>query len=222
MSLIYDRRKELGSTPAAHALVVGVGHYDLPDLELVTSVRSAEELAKWLMTHDLAVSLGTCRVLLSPLSGISKLENSASRSAATVDEFLLAASDWRKDACLNRDNIALFYFCGHGFQRSATEDLMLFADFGNSVGPALRSAVSVNNLFQGMAPGTDAPEVARTQLYFIDISRTQVRNERYQLSRPTMIFDEYGVGPDDRSGRLFFFTTPGQPAVFGMGARSGF
>ena len=38
----------------------------------------------------------------------------------------------------NRDNIALFFFSGHGFQRSVNEDLVLFEDFGSNVGPSLR------------------------------------------------------------------------------------
>jgi hypothetical protein len=119
------------------------------------------------------------------------------------------AAEWHEDACSNRDNIALFFFSGHGFQRSFAEDLILFEDFGG-VGPALRGAVSVDNLFRGMAPRPGATEVARTQLFFIDASRAPANNERFLLSNPTMVFDEYSSGPDDRSAVIFYSTQPGE------------
>jgi hypothetical protein len=174
----------------------------VPIPRLASSVSSAKAVAEWLEINGLAVPLATCRVLLSD----------GDNGAASVDQFLRAASEWRKDACSNRDNIAFFYFCGMGFQRSPTEDLMLFEDFGG-VGPALRGAVAVDNLFQGMAPGHEAAEIARTQLYFIDTSRTyEFSSERYQLSNPTRIFDEYRAGPDDRSAVVFYATQPGGPS----------
>ena len=209
MSLMCDRREELGSVPAAHALVVGVGQYSQRLPSLGTSVRSAAAIASWLLANDLAVPLSTCRLLVSPPE-TAHLEGPGIASPATIDQFLQAATEWRQDARSNRENIALFYFCGHGFQRSNAEDLMLFEDFDNGLGPALRAAVSVDNLFQGMAPGRETEEIARTQLYFIDISRTQVTTERYQLSKPTMIFDEYRSGPDDRSAVIFYSTQPGE------------
>jgi Caspase domain len=203
MNPAYDRRTEIGLAPGVHALVVGVGQYQNDSIpRLASSVSSAHAVAEWLENNDLAVPLATCRVLVSD----------GENCTASVNHFLQAASDWRKDACSNRDNIALFYFCGMGFQRSPTEDLVLFEDFGG-VGPALRGAVSVDNLFQGMAPGLEAQEIARTQLYFIDTNRAYERSsERYQLSNPTMIFDEYRAGPDDRSAVVFYATQPGSPA----------
>src|SRR5262249_7299460 len=52
----------------------------------------------------------------------------------------------------------------------------------------------------------------RTQLYFIDSSRVHLKDERYEFSRPTMVFDEFNVGPDDRSAVIFYATGPGQQA----------
>ena len=199
-----DRRTRAQSAPGVHALIVGIGRYQQASIpHIASSASSAEAVAEWLKINTLAVPLASCRVLRD--------------GEASVNRFLQAASDWRENACTNRDSIALFYFSGMGFQRSQTEDLMLFEDFGG-VGPALRGAVSVDNLFQGMAPGNDAPEIARTQLYFIDTSRTDEGSlERYQLSSPTVIFDEYRGGPDDRSAVVFYATQPGSHAYVRVG-----
>lgn len=209
MSLVFDCRSTLGSRPAVHALVVGVGEYADRSWYLPPAVASASAIATWLQKHSLAEPLATCRVLFSPSTDLA---GSGPTALATIDNFLRSASEWRADAASHRDNIALFYFSGHGFQRSTQEDLMLFSDFGNSLGPALRGSVSVDNIFRGLAPRPDAPEIARTQLYFIDTSRTVVSNERYQLSRPTMVFDEFSSNPDDRSAIIFYATGPGQNA----------
>lgn len=202
MNRVPDRHTQTGSGPGVHALIVGVGQYPQSSFpRLMSSVSSAKAVAEWLRINRLAVPLSTCRVLLSDGAG----------GGARVEQFLRAASEWREDAGSNKDNIAFFYFCGMGFQRSATEDLILFEDFG-AVGPALRGAVSVDNLFQGMAPGPDAPDIARTQLYFIDSSRTYEEFSRYQFSSPTLIFDEYHAGADDRSAVVFYATQPGTAA----------
>jgi hypothetical protein len=204
MSLVHDQRKALQSSPAVHALLVGVGAYSkvgsLALMDIPDARQSARAVAEWLETNQLSVPLGTCRVLTS---------GNESSSSATVNQFLEMAAEWHEDACSNRDNIALFFFSGHGFQRSFTEDLMLFEDFGG-VGPALRGAVSVDNLFRGMAPRPGATEIARTQLFFIDTSRAPANSERLSLSNPTMVFDEYSAGPDDRSAVIFYSTQPGE------------
>lgn len=202
MSLVYDQRTHLERVPGVHAFIVGIGQYQDQSIpNIASSVSSAKSVAEWLQNKSLAVPLATCRTLLSEGGEV-----------AGVEQFLRAASEWREDACSNRENIAFFYFCGMGFQRSRTEDLMLLEDFGG-IGPALRGAVSVDNLFQGMAPGPEAPGIARTQLYFVDTSRTRERSsEKYELSSPTMIFDEYRAGPDDRSAVVFYSTQPGSPA----------
>jgi Caspase domain len=206
MNLVHDQRDALQTSPAVHALLVGIGAYSKSSsMELANvpdAANSAWAVADWLKENQLSVPLGTCRVLTS---------DSGSSSSATVNQFLELAGEWHDDACSNRDNIALFFFTGNGFQRSFSEDLMLFEDFGG-VGPALRGAVSVDNLFRGMAPRPDASEIARTQLYFIDTSRVPPHSERLALSSPTMVFDEYGGGPDDRSAVIFYSTQPGQHA----------
>lgn len=211
MSLIFDKRAELAGTAGVHALIVGVSEYEHAHMNLDSGARSAEAIVSWLLTHDLAAPLCTCRALFSPADA------QLFGSLATVDNFLHAASAWREDAATNEENITVFYFCGHGMRRSPSEDLMLFSDFGSSIGRALRGAVPVENVFQGMAPSERSSKMARTQLFFIDTSRSVETTGRLEYSAPTLIFDEYITGPDDRSAVIFYATSPGKAAYARFG-----
>src|SRR5437588_42841 len=78
-----------------------------------------------------------------------------------------------------RFSISFFYFVGHGIQSSSAEATVLLENFGDSRGPLLSKAVSINNLFDGMAPSAARQDMALTQLYFIDASRVLPRQLKY-------------------------------------------
>jgi hypothetical protein len=130
-----------------------------------------------------------------------------------VHDFLSAATDWKADATANKDSVTIFYFVGHGLLLNGSAPVMLFEDFGDGVGPSLRSAVSVENLYYGLAPRSSQPNIARTQLFFIDTSRIQT-NEffSFQTANTTPVYDAERAGIDDRSAAIFYATTPGAPA----------
>ena len=80
------------------------------------------------------------------------------------------------DVSEHREGLAWFYFAGHGLELTSTEQAMVLADFGSGYGPLLRRALTVNNLFYGMAPSARMPDVARTQVYFVDTGPRRTQN----------------------------------------------
>jgi len=226
MKPVFDNRADLKGKPACHALVVGVSDYPhivggsapttretFEKTQLSSRALSAARLAEWLIDHRsrLAVPLSTCRVLASATPELLVHDEPVAR--ATVENFVRAATEWAADAAANRDGIALFYFAGHGFELSPTDQVMLLEDFGNGIGPLLRGGVGVTNLFYGMAPSGNAPDIARTQAFFVDMGRTpQPSLQKFERTNTTAVFDANPSAVDDRKAGIFYATSSGSEA----------
>jgi hypothetical protein len=132
--------------------------------------------------------------LAAPACGVAQLER--------------AAKAWREDASVQRDAATLFYFAGHGLQRSRGDQVILLEGFGEA-GRLLQHAVDVNSLRSGMAPAAGRPEIARTQFYFIDACRNLPSVLlSYQQLKANWIFDVEESGKDDRHAPIFFAAPP--------------
>jgi Caspase domain len=236
MPLIFDKRSELGESPGCHALVVGVGSYPhlgtglgssiigaketLPGI-LSSASRSAHSVIDWLCTsyRNSAAPLASCRALISEPSQEYHFMPSISgiTMECTVDDFLSDASEWRADLARNPESIAFFYFCGHSAEISREEPLILLQDFGSSRGPFLRGAVSTNNLFLGMSPWREQPDMARKQVFFID-SCSRYHPEGlsfFQKHNATPVFDAPPFGlSDDRTAVIFKGTGPDESTAY--------
>jgi hypothetical protein len=224
----------LGNKPGVHALLVGVSDYTyLPDddqpptsddfqlRKLHSGAVTAHKIYEWLIKRKdhLAIPLATCRLLLAPSTREEKLEEF--RTPCGVNDFLAAANDWREDALTNRDNAAVFYFAGLGKELPRAEPVILLQDFNNKVGPVLRSAVGVNNLVYGLSPTVWQENIARTQLFFFDTSRTQLPDKQpYQLANATKVFDAQVVTQDDRAVAVFYAARPGMRAFARKGEQT--
>lgn len=189
MSLVIDRRQDVPG-PGVHALVVGVSKYahlpahDLPpeaatwDLKsLGTSALAAAAVADWLRGAgaNLAKPLKTLRLLLSPtdIELARRADWPAPLTEPTRNAFESAIVEWRKDCESSRDNVAFFYFAGHGFTRGRGDNnLLLTSSDLFAPGYTLKNAVLASNIFNGMAPQTATDNVAREQFYFFDCCRT--------------------------------------------------
>jgi hypothetical protein len=215
--------------PAAiHALIVGVSDYmylpggsgspssrsqTLGLAQLTASARSAATVRDWLnaVQPRLPLPLGSCRVLLSPSAGERGIEEGA--DAATQEHVRAAAIDWREDCSSHRDNIALFFFAGHGIRRTQDDATLLCADFAEDGGSLLYRAIDVQNLFSGMAPSSDHPEMARTQLWFIDACQAAPSAfDRFETSYASAVWDTPLAGFDDRCAPKFWAAVPGTSA----------
>ncbi|MEP7302783.1 MAG: caspase family protein [Caldimonas sp.] len=178
---------------------------------------------QWLHEHaaSLPAPLGVCELLLSP----SVLEPDAAGVAqrATMENFELAANTWREAARSHRDNIALFYFAGHGLIRNTTEkaQVLLLEEFGSKPHKILSSGVEMANVVNGMASLSELDPMARMQLYFIDACRSFPDTlTAYQEQQGSTIWDIPAVDPkvpykDDRLAPVIYTAEPGATA-FGV------
>jgi hypothetical protein len=225
MCLVYDQR-HLGG-PGVHALLIGVSAYPhlegggsepAPDTygmgQLTVAASTAVEFSRWLQSHtdELAVPLSTCRLLVAPSAGEAEVPPGAGRPV--LDEVQRAALAWREDAASDERNIAVFYFAGHGVQRSKDDAIAILEDFGDrSSGRALGKAISTKSVFDGMSIGAEFRRMATTQVYFIDACRIEPGEfRRFASMTPSQVFDEEVSATDQRCAPIFHASAPGTNA----------
>ncbi|GAA0460283.1 hypothetical protein Ade02nite_14530 [Paractinoplanes deccanensis] len=174
-----------GPGARVHAFVVGVGNYPycddpprtgtasriLGDLGSVTSPPpSAAAVAGWLAgmpRGDGDIPVGTVEVLISSPTVASVQRDDGEWvpvSPATFANFRDAFSRWLDRCDSDPGNIALFYFCGHGWHRDG--QLLLLEDLGKQRRRLLESCVELSEIRTVMQHCR-----ARTQLYFVDACR---------------------------------------------------
>jgi len=214
-SLRIDTRATLQGRPGTHAFIVGVDHYpNLPKdgepdtdrsfglRQLRWSVASARAFYRWLVEEysNPAAPLATCRVLASHGEQPAADDPFADVAGASLDDFLFAAHDWRADAALHPESVAIFYFAGNGIQVSKEQVVLLMRDFGQPAGGMLRQAIDLSTLVGGMAPASQRSSIARTQLYVLETVRVPPVSFTYFASTGTTpVWDLELPGLDDRS-----------------------
>jgi hypothetical protein len=184
MSLVYPASDPNVSTPQTHALLIGVGHY--PHLiqgggalainhfnmgQLPSPPASAQAMAKWLIekrttTHvNTLAPLGTVELLLSPTSYTDPTGASRTVDDATFANISTAFQSWLSRCNRNPDNIGIFYFCGHGLER--TDTYLLASDHGDSSYLPWRNTINLS----ATELGVRAAAKARTFSWLIDACR---------------------------------------------------
>jgi len=232
MTFVVDQRARVGGGPGIHALLLGVSAYrhlpTQPDPEAADTLRlgqlscaaiSAYRLAQWLQqpTGHLALPLITLRLLISPSEAElnAEPELAALEAGCTLQQVREAARDWSEDASTHPESIAIFYFGGHGIQRSKGDCVLLLEDFADGEGGVLEKAISARNVHNGMAP-TASPHrrcVARSQLYLLDACRVDSPRLRdLEATDPSVLWTTEMGGVDDRRAPTFFATVPGDAA----------
>jgi hypothetical protein len=180
---------------------------------LASAALSAYQVAQWLITHadKLKVPLVTLDLMVSPsdreIANERALESL--RVPCEVNDFRQSANEWRRLARVDPKSSTIFYFAGLGKELPQSEPILLFSDFGDEDGPILRGSVLVNNLVFGLSPSERQRDIARTQLFFIDSSRTNFELKKYERDNPTPIFDAALLGIDDRCAPVFYASRPG-------------
>jgi hypothetical protein len=237
-ALVFAHQQADESTPALHALIIGVSHYPFMAAEktgreafelqqTASPARTAMAIRRWLQENSdyLPVPLGSVRLLLSPSEEEKTVEPDlqSSGDSATRNNVLAAAAEWRRDASSNPNNVTFFYFAGHGVQRGAGDDVMLLEDFGDRVGGLLYNAIDQAMLIAGMAPSRGKPRIGRTQFYFFDSCRVRpFVFHRYDKLNTTPVFTvELGM-EDDRDCPVFFASGAGAKAYGIVGGLSFF
>jgi hypothetical protein len=239
MSLVYDRREELAGQPACHALIVGIsdyahlggpgqppGEYSLRKLD--SAALTAFRMCQWLLKRkdDLSAKLATCRLLLAPSRKEMEVEPALSSLPhdCTYDALEEAALAWREDCRLNKKHLAFFHYSGHGVQRTAEDSILLTQRFGRPGFNPMREAVSLMNIFGGMAQTAESPDMAMAQLYFVDACRSFPQELKdFDVNDPQKIFKiNLGNGRDDRHAPIFFGSVPDSNAYGRVGKTSVF
>jgi len=228
--LVFDRRSELQGQPGLHALIVGVSAYPhlpggtgtpAPDSfgmqQLSSSALTAYKMYRWLLERqrNLSVPFATCRLLLSPSPEEApiKPELNSLADSCTLDKFLTAVMDWRSDASSHKDNVTFFYFAGHGVQRSKGDQVLLLEDFGDGIGGTFTKAVNTKNIYNGMVKSITRPNMAQTQLYFVDACTiTPSRFKLYEQMETSSVWNIELSGRDDRRASIFYAAVPGSKA----------
>lgn len=240
MALILNN-KAVGNGPGLHALVVGVSQYDfLPGVNdppkdatwglnsLGCTALSAANVAEWLIREQnsanaarrLAQPLTTLSVLLSPTEVEKPLLPpwAAPLVSTKRDEFRIAARQWHEDCQSHPDNIAFFYYAGHGVSRGRgeAEALMTFSDLFDPMDSRLAKMVSARNIIYGMAPQSPGDRVARKQFFFFDCCRTfpeEMKTYDDKSVQPVLdIKVSEGVQDDRHYAR--FFAVPDTAAAY--------
>jgi hypothetical protein len=238
MTLVLDNRAQLGQVPALHVLIAGVSLYPhLPDgggtaapddfgmQQLTSTALSAFRLYEWIVDRqgNFPMPLATIRLLLAPSEAEIDVEPQLAgvNSSCELGQFQTAAMDWRADAAVDPAGMTLFYFAGHGVQRSKGDSVLLLQDFGDGRGGALDKAINFRSLHNGMAPSRERPNISRMQLYFVDACR--LRPERfsaYEQMNTGNVWDVELSGEDDRRAPIYFASVPGALAYAWRGKQT--
>lgn len=180
MTLVYSANRP-AADPQTHAIVIGVNDY--PHLnggssyavqpapqtfglgQLTSPVVSARELATWLEKkyRNNVAPLGTLELLLSADNQLPAAE------PPTFQNISAAFSRWHQRCNQTVDNVAIFYFCGHGLDVHIT--VLLAEDFGSNPLAQWDSAIDFNLTFTNLADLQ-----AKTQIFLLDACRDQPPN----------------------------------------------
>jgi hypothetical protein len=183
MSLIFPKDGTAVETgkPRLHALVIGVADYphlidgtgkpaadQLGLRQITTSLHTAKAVTQWLLHgyNNPDRPLGSVETLISPAQKLADLGGAAvDVEAATFGQIKAAFSRWVKRCSSHPENIAFFYFCGHGLQKE--QQYLLPQDFAD---PDLLSMWENCINFDKMRTGMQSCK-AQTQLFFVDACR---------------------------------------------------
>jgi hypothetical protein len=206
-----------------HALLIGVSRYPFVEKvgmeDLFGPSLSVVEMAEWLVANRNALSapLKSVRVLASPLA--EEIEANPALSPcprAQLQTVRTVAREWQQDAAEAPESATLFYFAGHGIQRSKGDSVLLLEDFLDPDSNIdLERTIGVNNIYNGMGNFRRFPQLAKTQFYLIDACRMDLDTLRlgdFEAQEPTPLFMVERGGVDDRTAPIFFAAAAGKPA----------
>ena len=134
---------QAAENPGVVALVIGVGHYTSVgalglDEELSSATVSALEFGQWVLSElrypgrnvvyaDLLISAAAdmdADVKQTHLQKLWKQEADWDFAPTTMQEIETAITAWEKRCDAHRENVGVFYFCGHGIEHQGVHALL--------------------------------------------------------------------------------------------------
>lgn len=201
-----------GTTPATHALVIGVGYYrhlvDGPEprdkgvhlglSNLQSPPLSAETFARWLLGADGSpgggqrnpnAPLETLEVLISSRNPICLDLNGKSHEVERATHRTVGEGfdRWLAKVQSNDSNVGVLYFCGHGIMGNGPEHYLLLDDHGASKNrPFEMGSFDITSTVRALERAVPA------QLYvFVDACRTTSRKVTDMIgSKPRPLLEE--------------------------------
>lgn len=181
-ALAYFNNAHPPGMPGTHVLIIGVGKYAFgrgtgaktvgEDLRQLTSPPiSARAIADWFLRSfknqskplvSVSLLISEDRAKAYPLPHGGQFQPPRANLANVID----ATYQWAQRLRSHRDNMAVFYFCGHGASLGQ-EAALLLDDFGHPEAE-LTNAIDVNT-FRGTMKNSPAIQ----QLYLFDCCRTK-------------------------------------------------
>ncbi|MFF0061378.1 caspase family protein [Streptomyces sp. NPDC005279] len=177
--------------PAAHALVIGVGAYDwFPGGTRYVKGRKGDRLTKEFtqLASPPASARALCEGLLEGFRDLpGGLSLGSLEAVVSADEEMVLKGDdgagvplgpatlagveeafeaWYDRCDDHPDNVALFFFCGHGVQVGRGPQTLMLQDTGENVRDYFRTAVDLHALVEGMERNS-----AGIQCFFVDACR---------------------------------------------------
>jgi len=230
-ALVVDNRAALAGKPGLHAFIVGMSDYphllepdpnnpdnSAPHFGLrklaspaLSACRIARALSLWSPT--LTVRLATVRLLLAASPEEHLADHSLAKGAGrpSWDNFAAAAARWREDVASHPDNIAVFYFGGHGAQQRVPNLVLLLEGFGDGVGGYLNHGVDAHRLMRGMVASKAHPTMGRRQLFMFDACRfTPPAMVAQEVEKVRDIWPPVDTDKDDRNCTVLYATAPGR------------
>ena len=190
--LVFENNGLLAHSPQTHVFIIGVGHYRYgkggsepvtPDGDYIGQLTSppvsARALADWFIRdfNNAARPLGSVALLLSeqavastytpPQTALVPAPQAYRVPVADHAQVTAAALAWIERLKHNKDNMAVFYFCGHGMTWNSNTT-MLLRDFGQDSNNPIAEAIAVDQVVETMK---NCPAIY--QAFFIDCCRTR-------------------------------------------------
>jgi hypothetical protein len=234
MTLIPLSQTPDAAKPQTHAIVIGVGDYphlrggSLYDAaaspvtmglkQLTSPVVSATAFANWLVTKhsNPAAPLGSVELLLSPGDYQPPGEDAprVTVETATMQNIQNAFDRWYERCdTLNgkahdaaKDNVGIFYFCGHGVEYEVLA--LLPEDFGASKNRPWDTSIDFTKTWYGMGDCK-----AKTQCYFIDACReASIDTLKSKGFSPRPLKTSQSLSFPPRAAPILYATPSGQTA----------
>lgn len=181
MALFFDQIQQI---PQTHIFIIGVGGYPylnggikavqqtFDGAQLLGQLSSPPVSAEAFFDTAMALHhsgswikpLGSIEVLLSPSPSSVNIFTGKTLEAATIGNIKKAYRAWKKRCDTNADNVAIFFFCGHGLDKA--EHYLLAEDFGETPENPWEGSFAFD-----MTRRAFFSCAARTQLFFVDACR---------------------------------------------------
>ena len=190
--MVFQNIGLLPQSKQTHVFIIGVGHYRYgkggsehvtPDGEyigqLTSPPASARALADWFIRdfRNDDRPLGSVALLLSeqadpssytpPQTPLVPAPQARHVPVADHAQVKAAALAWIERLKQNKENMAVFYFCGHGMTWNSNTT-MLLRDFGRDTNNLIAEAIAVDQMVETMK---NCPAIY--QAFFIDCCRTR-------------------------------------------------